>query len=193
MKPPHPARPHHHKPTVFDGTFEPEELERLEDGSRQRRRRAALPVTASLDRQRRKVVSCIIEGFVFLLCQKTLGSVSGTRSRSRQAGPRRRRGAASGDRGGERRRKITWSRTSPLDIRDLVEDAVLLALPMVPRKPGWRRRRAGDGGAAPKESPFAALASLKKMILDDPGENSWPSNRTRSRRPSAACTGRTTT
>jgi uncharacterized metal-binding protein YceD (DUF177 family) len=29
-------------------------------------------VTAVLDRQRRKVVSCIIEGFVFLICQKSL-------------------------------------------------------------------------------------------------------------------------
>jgi uncharacterized protein len=49
----------------------------------------------------------------------------------------------------------------PLDIRDLVEDAVLLSLPMVPVKPGLE---AVDAGAKPGErgqSPFAALASLK--------------------------------
>jgi uncharacterized protein len=48
----------------------------------------------------------------------------------------------------------------PLDIRDLVEDAILLALPMVPRKPGRGKRR--GGARVPKVSPFAALASLKR-------------------------------
>jgi uncharacterized protein len=49
----------------------------------------------------------------------------------------------------------------PLDIRDLVEDAVLLALPMVPRKPGLED---GPGPGAPvaSPSPFAALAQLRK-------------------------------
>ena len=50
----------------------------------------------------------------------------------------------------------------PLDIRDLVEDAVLLSLPMVPRKPGLEEAPAGKGDKPPRESPFAALASLKK-------------------------------
>jgi uncharacterized protein len=51
----------------------------------------------------------------------------------------------------------------PLDIRSLVEDAVLLALPMVPRKPGLEGAGAGaEKPAALKESPFAALASLKR-------------------------------
>ena len=49
----------------------------------------------------------------------------------------------------------------PLDIRDLVEDAVLLALPMVPRKPGLEGE-VGVKEAVRKESPFAALARLKK-------------------------------
>jgi uncharacterized protein len=51
----------------------------------------------------------------------------------------------------------------PLDIRDLVEDAVLLALPMVPRKPGLEEAKGGGGEpAVRKESPFAVLASLKR-------------------------------
>jgi uncharacterized protein len=49
----------------------------------------------------------------------------------------------------------------PLDIRDLVEDAVLLALPMVPRKPGLGEAKTSGEGAA-KQSPFAVLASLKQ-------------------------------
>jgi uncharacterized protein len=49
----------------------------------------------------------------------------------------------------------------PLDIRDLVEDAVLLSLPMVPRKPGLGEAAQGSDGA-PRESPFAALAGLKR-------------------------------
>ena len=52
----------------------------------------------------------------------------------------------------------------PLDIRDLVEDAVLLALPMVPRKPGLEDAPGEGGTARPgKVSPFAVLASLKKQ------------------------------
>jgi uncharacterized protein len=51
----------------------------------------------------------------------------------------------------------------PVDIRDLVEDAVLLALPMIPRKPGLEETKGGSGDATfAKESPFAALASLKR-------------------------------
>jgi uncharacterized metal-binding protein YceD (DUF177 family) len=49
----------------------------------------------------------------------------------------------------------------PLDIRDLIEDAVLLALPMVPRKPGQEEAKEGGSGGK-KPSPFAVLASLKK-------------------------------
>ena len=50
-----------------------------------------------------------------------------------------------------------------LESADLVEDAVLLSLPMVPRKPGLEEaREAGKPGKKRGESPFAALASLKK-------------------------------
>jgi uncharacterized protein len=50
----------------------------------------------------------------------------------------------------------------PVDIRDLVEDAVLLSLPMIPRKPGLEEAKAGGEASPAKESPFAALASLKR-------------------------------
>ena len=50
----------------------------------------------------------------------------------------------------------------PQDIRDLVEDAVLLALPMVPRKPGLEEAPLAGGESGRETSPFAALASLKR-------------------------------
>ena len=146
-------------------------------------------VTALLDKQRRKVVSCIIEGFVFLTCQRrwkrsgtrfrsTIGWCSSTTKRSSR---RSRRRATP---------RITWSRTSPLDVRDLVEDAVLLAA-----ADGAAQARARGGAGKPgakgrgEQSPFAALASLKKETdSTNSGEESWPYNRTRSRRRSAACT-----
>ena len=49
----------------------------------------------------------------------------------------------------------------PLDIRELVEDAVLLALPMVPRKPGLEEAPAA-GGEVGRATPFAALAGFKR-------------------------------
>jgi uncharacterized protein len=51
----------------------------------------------------------------------------------------------------------------PIRVLDLVEDAVLLAIPMVPRKPGLAEP--AEGGRAKQDrgdSPFATLASLKK-------------------------------
>ena len=54
----------------------------------------------------------------------------------------------------------------PLDVRTLVEDAVILALPMIPRKPGAAPPEgSGKGsvgaGEPRKESPFAALKRPK--------------------------------
>src|SRR5687767_223284 len=60
------------KPQVWKGTFVADELERLEDSLADGRGELRYEVTAVLERQRRKVVSCIIEGFVFLMCQKSL-------------------------------------------------------------------------------------------------------------------------
>jgi uncharacterized protein len=149
------------KPLSLAGTFTPGELERLGDALADGRGELRYRITARLDPQRRKVVSCIIEGFVFLTCQTSLE-------------PFRHDGAID-DRlvlvdseaelpsiEEEDETEDYLVADEPLDIRDLVEDAVLLALPMVPRKPGLGAPQADDGEAVRKESPFAALASLKK-------------------------------
>jgi len=150
------------KPIVLEGVFAPGELERLEDALAGPEGELKYRITASLDKQRRKVVSCIIEGFVFLMCQSSLEAF--------------RHGISVQDRlvlvenesqlppvEEENDVEDYLVADEPLDIRDLVEDAVLLALPMVPRKPGLEEAKGGDGEpVVRKQSPFAALASLKQ-------------------------------
>jgi uncharacterized protein len=150
------------KPIVREGTFVPADLERLEDALASDEGELRYRVSACLDGKRRKVVSCIIEGFVFLTCQSSLDTF--------------RHGISIEDRlilvdneaqlppvEEENDEEDYLVADEPLDIRDLVEDAVLLALPMVPRKPGLEDAQGGAGKTAvQKESPFAALASLKK-------------------------------
>jgi uncharacterized protein len=150
------------KPQVWEGTFRPADLDRLEESVAGPDGELRYRIGASLDPRRRKVVSCIIEGFVFLTCQTTLATF--------------RHEIAIADRlvlvdneeglppiGEESEAEDYLVADEPLDIRDLVEDAVLLALPMVPRKPGLEEAPLASGeGAGREASPFAALASLKR-------------------------------
>jgi uncharacterized protein len=150
------------KPVVKQGTFVPADLERLEDSLANGEGELKYTITASLDPQRRKVASCIIEGFVFLTCQSSLDAFRHQISvedrlvlvdDESQLPPVE----------AENDVEDYLVADEPLDIRDLVEDAVLLALPMVPRKPGLEEAKGTDGEPAiAKQSPFAALASLKK-------------------------------
>jgi uncharacterized protein len=150
------------KPVVLQGRFSPGELERLEDSLANGEGELEYRVSAGLDPQRRKVVSCIIEGFVFLMCQNSLEAFRHeisiedrlvlVESEAQLPPPEQ-----------ESDEEDYLVATEPVDIRDLVEDAVLLALPMIPRKPGLEATKGGGGEAPPaKESPFAALASLKR-------------------------------
>lgn len=149
------------KPMVFEGTIDLEDFPRLEESLANRDAELRYTVTARLDKQRRKVVSCIIEGFVFLTCQTTLEAF--------------RHAISIDDRlvllDDESRLPPIEEESDaedylvadePLDVLDLVEDAVLLALPMVPRKPGLEEARPASVPKDPGQSPFAALASLKK-------------------------------
>lgn len=150
------------RPTVLKGTFAPADLERLLDSLADERGELRYEVSAALDKQRRKVVSCIIEGFVFLMCQKSLEAFRHEISvRERLILVDDEAGLPAIEEEGEGEDYVVAG--EPLDIRDLVEDAVLLALPMVPRKPGLEEGDPGpaDGGGE-RQSPFAALASLRK-------------------------------
>ena len=150
------------RPIEFNGTFRPADLERLEDTVANPEGELRYRITAVLDPHRRKVASCIIEGFVFLTCQSSLEAF--------------RHEVAISDRlvlvddesqlpdvQEESDEEDYLVADEPLDIRDLVEDAVLLSLPMVPRKPGLEIEKGALGDPVPaKQSPFAALAELKK-------------------------------
>ena len=149
------------KPTTFKGTFGPGELERLEESIADERGELRYEVTATLDRQRRKVVSCIIEGFVFLICQNSLEAFRHDISiHDRLVLVDDESRLPSVEEEDEKEDYVVAD--GPLDIRDLVEDAVLLALPMIPRKPGTEGAARPEGEKADRPSPFAALASLKK-------------------------------
>jgi uncharacterized protein len=149
------------RPQVFEGTADLDDLPALADEVANDDLELHYTVTARLDAQRRRVVSCIIEGFVFLTCQSSLEvfrhavSISDTLvlvdSESELPAVEEESDA-----------EDFIVVDGPVDVLDLVEEAVLLALPMVPRKPGLEAQPAGDPAGEPRESPFAALARLKK-------------------------------
>jgi uncharacterized protein len=149
------------RPQVFEGTADPADFPDLADSLANEDGEVRYKVTARLEPGRRKVVSCIIEGFVFLTCQRTLEAF--------------RHEISIADRlvlvDGESELPPIEEESDeedymvadgPIDVLDLVEDAVLLALPMVPRKPGLESEDPGKPEGKPKESPFAALERLKK-------------------------------
>lgn len=150
------------KPRTWEGTFTPAELEGVDDLVANGEGELHYRVTAGPDRQRRKVVSCIIEGFVFLECQSTqqvfrhevkLSDRIVLVDREEQLPPIE----VEGD------DEDYVVADGPMDVRDLVEDAVILALPMIPRKPGVEAAKAQETQSpAEKPSPFAALQALKR-------------------------------
>jgi uncharacterized protein len=149
------------KPHTWEGTFTPADLERLEESLAGPEGELRYRLTATLDTGRRKVVSCIIEGFVFLTCQTSLEAFRHDISIADRLvlvdNEAQLPGIAE-----ESDAEDYLVADDPLDIRDLVEDAVLLALPMVPRKPGMGEAAAGRGDDGGRDSPFAALAGLKR-------------------------------
>ena len=146
-------------PEVFEGTADLDDLPGLEDSVANEEMQLHYTVTARLDGQRRKVVSCIIEGFVFLTCQTSLEAFRhdiSVRDQLVLVDSEESLPAIEEESETEDYRVAD----GPIDVLDLVEEAVLLALPMVPRKPGLPEPQKPAAGK--RESPFAALASLKK-------------------------------
>lgn len=145
---------------TFEGELRPGDLPRLAPELASPEGALRYRVTARLDGNQRKVVSCIIDGYVFLTCQRTMEAF--------------RHAIATEDRlvlvgsedelppiDGESDEEDHVVAADPLDPVELVEDAVLLALPMVPRKPGTGPEPEGEETGTARPSPFAALARLK--------------------------------
>jgi uncharacterized protein len=148
-------------PQSFEGDVDLGDFPRLAESLAEGGAKLHYTVTARLDNHRRKVVSCIIEGFVFLTCQTTLQSFRHAISandalvlvdRESELPPIEEESDA----------EDYMVADGPIDVLDLVEEAVLLALPMVPRKPGLEDAGAARPVAAPRESPFVALQRLKR-------------------------------
>jgi uncharacterized protein len=149
------------KGTVFEGSIRPGDLELLAEELASPDGELRYRVSARLDTARRRVVSCIINGFVFLTCQRTFEAY--------------RHEVAIEDRlvlvGSEQElppfeeegdREDFVVATEPVDVRGLVEEAVILSLPMVPCKPGLEPEPEAGGRDEGKPSPFAVLAGLKR-------------------------------
>src|SRR6185503_2106225 len=140
---------------TWEGTFTPADLERLEESLAGPQGELRYRLTATLEAGRRKVVSCIIEGFVFLTCQTSLEAFRHDISIADRLVLVDHEAQLPGI-AEESDAEDYLVADDPLDIRDLVEDAVLLALPMVPRKPGMGEAAAGRGDDGGRDSPFAA-------------------------------------
>ncbi|MBC8022171.1 MAG: DUF177 domain-containing protein [Burkholderiales bacterium] len=149
------------EPQVFEGTADLHDLAGLADTLANADGELRYRVEARLDPQRRKVVSCIIEGFVFLTCQSSLEAFRHEISiddklvlvdSENQLPPIEE----------EQDHEDYVVADGEIHVLDLVEEAVLLALPMVPRKPGTNLAESGGPRAGTRESPFAALERLRK-------------------------------
>ena len=150
------------RPSVFEGIVAPGDVERLEGLLANEEGELRYRVTARLEKHGRKVVSCIIEGFVFLTCQETMEVFRHPVAiDDRLVLVDSESGLPPIEEEGEEEDYVVAQ--GPIDVRNLVEEAVILALPMVPRKPGLRNADDSNATAAQaKPSPFAVLASLKR-------------------------------
>jgi uncharacterized protein len=147
------------KPKVFKGVLKPGDLPRLRDMVASPEGELRYEVTGSLDKQRRKVVSCIIKGFAQLTCRVSMEEF-------RYDIDVEDRLVLVDDESAlppiemESEEEDFVVAEGPMDVRSLVEDAVILALPMIPRKPGIEEVPKAVA-APPRESPFAALKRPK--------------------------------
>jgi uncharacterized protein len=149
------------KGTVFEGVFRPGDLENLAEELASPEGELRYRVTARLDGARRRVVSCIINGFVFLTCQTTFEAFRhevAVDDRLVLVGSEAELPPFEAE--GDQEDFVVAS--TPIDVRGLVEEAVILGLPMVPRKPGVEPAPEAGGEKPGKPSPFAALAGLKR-------------------------------
>ena len=147
------------KPKVWKGVLRPGDLPRVADLVASPEGELRYEVTGALDKQRRKVVSCIIKGFAQLTCRVSM-------EHFRYEIDVEDRLVLVDDESHlppiemESEEEDFVVADGPLDVRVLVEDAVILALPMIPRKPGIEEvPKPAD--KPQRESPFAALKRPK--------------------------------
>jgi uncharacterized protein len=153
------------KGTVFTGALRPGDLENLADDLATPEGELRYRVTARLEDSRRRTVSCTIDGFVFLTCQSTFETFRhevALEDRLVLVGSEEELPPFEEE--GDREDYVVA--TAPIDVRGLVEEAVILSLPMVPRKPGAGPAAPEGGAKSGGPKPFEALAGLKRPKSD---------------------------
>jgi DUF177 domain-containing protein len=149
------------KPRTFSGELAPGDLPRLRELLASPKGSLLFTVSARLDPQRRKLVSCIIKGFAQLTCQSTMEVFRHDLDVSDRLVLVDDESALPPIEAESEEEDFVVA-DGPLDVRTRVEDAVILALPMIPRKPGAALPESGPAAGEPrKESPFAALKRPK--------------------------------
>lgn len=148
------------KAEVFEGTVHPADLEALDDLVADDAGELIYRVEARLDRQQRRIVSCRITGFVTLACQSTgeLFQHPVSIDDHLVLVPTEADLPPFEAEGDEADYVVA---TGPIPVEQMIEEAVVLALPMVPKKPGAESKPAEASQTDKGPSPFAALASLK--------------------------------
>ena len=147
------------KAKVWKGVLKPGDLPRVADLVASPEGELHYEVSARLDNKRRKLVSCIIKGFAQLTCRVSMEDF-------RYEIDVEDRLVLVDDESHlppiemESEEEDFVVADGPLDVRELVEDAVILALPMIPRKPGIEEPPA-PADKPQRESPFAALKRPK--------------------------------
>lgn len=151
------------RPLEWEARIAPGDLPRLADLLANGEGELHYRVSAQLDGQGRKVVSCIIEGFVFLTCQASLDTFRHPVSiEDRLVLVEEESHLPPMEEESDTEDYLVAD--EPLDVLELVEDAVILALPMMPRKPGLEGEKSRGASEVPDPgtSPFAKLSSLKR-------------------------------
>lgn len=148
------------------GTLPLSRLERLKPLLAEDSGTADFQLDFSLDDQRRVQIDVLVAGALRLLCQRSLEPYTETVERRSQvtviADPTEEAGLPEGV-------EAVLVDNGQLAVASVVEDELLLALPLVPHKPGTESVSWSSGvvqAPEPEPSAFAALAALRSTGTD---------------------------
>jgi uncharacterized protein len=150
------------KAQYLEGEFAVRDLTRLHDQLASSEGTVHYALQGGLTVRREQQIECTITGLVQLVCQRCLGSMAhriDVHSRLMLVPDESRLPALDE----EDDSSDYMVAEAALDVKALIEDEVLLALPIAPRHEGECIQRAGEAGeGSDRKSPFAALAQLKR-------------------------------
>lgn len=131
------------------------------------------PVTVAIDfslNEGRVVLHGHLQGRVTAICQRCLQPVTLNLSNDFEHLPADEEAAVTAP------ESMPLERESPLDLRALIEDEVLLACPMVSMHPEGQCQPPIASGIADRENPFDVLSALRQNRPEGPGKLDPASN-----------------